>query len=38
MRCRPRRWYASLLPSLDANGKQELNTWRGAAFGERAVH
>lgn len=31
-----RRWYAALLPSLDANGRQELNAWLDEAFGERA--
>ena len=31
-----RRWYAALLPSLDANGRQELNAWLDQAFGERA--
>jgi len=31
-----RRWYASLLPSLDANGRQELSAWLDEAFGESA--
>lgn len=31
-----RHWYAALLPSLDANGRQELNAWLDEAFGERA--
>ncbi len=31
-----RRWYAALLPSLDAGGKQELNAWLDEAFGESA--
>lgn len=31
-----RRWYAALLPSLDAGGRQELNAWLDEAFGESA--
>lgn len=31
-----RRWYAALLPSLDANGRQELTAWLDEAFGEKA--
>lgn len=31
-----RHWYAALLPSLDANGKQELNAWLDEAFGASA--
>lgn len=29
-----RRWYASLLPSLDENGRQELGAWLESEFGE----
>ena len=31
-----RRWYAALLPSLDANGRQELSAWLDEAFGASA--
>ena len=31
-----RRWYASLLPSLDDRGKQELNAWLDESFGDSA--
>lgn len=29
-----RRWYASMLPSLDEGGKAELNEWLQSAFGD----
>ncbi|WP_229435165.1 hypothetical protein [Massilia sp. IC2-278] len=31
-----RRWYASLLPSLDDRGRQELNAWLDESFGDSA--
>ncbi|MDN4059948.1 hypothetical protein QPK31_17160 [Massilia sp. YIM B02769] len=35
---RGREWYAALGPSLDAGGRQELDAWLQAEFGEEVPH